>query len=401
MKNKTLNILMGIDSYYPIVDGVTECMHNYLKELNKTNTAFALAPKLDKNYIDNFPYEVYRCKSVYIPIYNNRYPTPSIDKKLKRELSERQIDIIHLHSPFSICKYATTLAKEKCVPIVSTFHTKFRQEFQNRLKNEKLTNHFMHKIGKALNQMNEVFVANDSMINELRSYGYYGKVTQMPLGTEFAPNSNSEELNEIANSKFALNNDEIIFLFVGRIEKVKNLDFTLDALAQLKKHTNNFKFIIVGTGSEIDNLKAKVRQNLLTKNVIFTGFIDREILPALYSRANLLLFPSSFDTFGLIKVEASAFNTPTLTLENTCVSYGITDGENGFLIKDSVEDYANKLKEIIEDKNTLAKVGKQAGATLYCSWQTASEKLLQRYKELIEENKLKYECRKSGKLNEY
>ena len=56
MKNKTLNILMGIDSYYPIVDGVTECMHNYLKELNKTNTSYIHIDVMDGQFVPNISF---------------------------------------------------------------------------------------------------------------------------------------------------------------------------------------------------------------------------------------------------------------------------------------------------------------------------------------------------------
>ena len=402
MKNDKINVLMGMDSYYPIVDGVSETMHNYLTEINKQHhKAIGLAPKIDKKYKDNFPYNIYRCKSIFIPIYNNCYPTPNLDRKLKKELNEQKIDIIHLHSPFAICKFGTKLAKKRCLPVVATFHTKFRPAFKEKLKSNRLTEMVMRKIGKAMNKMNEVFVANESIVEELRSYGYHGKVTYMPLGTEWQRNSDNATLNKIANTEFNIKAQEIVFIYVGRIEKVKNINFTLDALAELKKTFNNFKFLIVGTGIYLPQLKQEVEHKKLTENVIFTDFVERELLPAIYSRADVLLFPSPFDTLGLVKIEASAFNTPTLTIEDTCVSYGIKDNENGYLIKNTVKDYANKISEIIKDKTKLRQVGKNAGKTFYCSWEDASNKLLKRYTELIEENKEKYRIKKIGKLNEY
>lgn len=398
---KHLNILMGMDSYYPIVDGVCESMHNYLLNLNKRENAFALVPKIDKKQEDNFPYTIYRCKSMYLPFYKNRYPIINFDFKTKKDISEKQIDIIHLHSPFAICKYTIKLAKQKYIPIVATFHTKFREAFLEKIPSKHIANLLAKKIGKTLNKLTEVFVANDNIAKELRTYGYHGKITIMPLGTDLEKSKSNETLIKIANTKFNLKPDELIFLFVGRLEKGKNIEFSLNALSELKKDFSNFKFIIVGKGSYYKKLQDKVNALNLQNNVIFTGFIDRQLLPALYARANLLLFPSPFDTLGLVKIEASAYNTPTLTLSDSCASYGIKDNENGYIVANSIESYLSKLKDIITDINKLKEVGERASNTLYINWQQASDKLLTRYKELIEENKKKYNLRKCGKLNEY
>lgn len=388
MEKNKLNILMGNDSFYPVVDGVTEAMHNYLIQLSKWNNVAALAPYVRK-YKDNLPYKVYRCKSMYLPIYNDRYAVPNKDKKLKEELLSKDIDIIHVHSPFAICRFATQIARKKHIPIVATFHTKYRYEFKARLKSEAFTEYFMKKIGRTLNKIDMVFVANETLVEELRSYGYKGKVSVVPLGTDFKPNSDSEELTRLANETYSLKDDEFVFLFVGRIVKVKNIGFTLKALSIVKKKNPNFKFLLAGDGEQLDELKELAEKLGLADNVKFLGFKSREDLPMLYSRTDLLLFPSTFDTFGLVKLEAASFNTATLAVENSCVSYGIVDGENGYTIKESIRDYARKLINIMNDKSKLKEVGKRAGETLYSNWEISAKKLQEKYYEIIEDNRNK------------
>jgi len=384
--NKKLKVLMGIDCYFPSVDGVVQSMHNYLLELNKENEGYAIAPILKKKFEGELPYKTFWCKSVYVPIYGERYPTPKKDKKLNAELNALDLSIIHMHSPFAICNYGVEIARKKGIPIVATFHTKFREAFYDKLKNKRITESLCKKIGKNLNKVDEVFIANESMLEELRSYGYTGKVSYMPLGTEWEKSEKEQSAIDLVNSTYNIGKDEIVFCFVGRLEKVKNIDFTLNALKQLKEQNYKFKFIIVGKGPELENLKAQIQENGLNDYVIITGFIERSMLKAIYSRTDVLLFPSDFDTFGLVKVEASAFNTPTLTLENSCAGYGIIDNENGYLIKNDLNDYVAKLKHIIDNKADIPQIGKKAGETLYINWHEATQKLIQKYKELIANN---------------
>ena len=113
MEDKKLKIAMAMDSYLPTVDGVVMCMHNYCINASKEHEVTALAPKNAKNYVDNFPYKVIRCSSFYIPIAKLYYGTPGNDAKFKKAVYAQDYDIIHLHSPFNMAKFAIKLAKAK------------------------------------------------------------------------------------------------------------------------------------------------------------------------------------------------------------------------------------------------------------------------------------------------
>lgn len=381
--NDKINALVGIDCFFPSIDGVVQSMHNYLIELNKENHAYAIAPRLGEEYTGDLPYKTYWCKSVYLPIHREYYPAPQQDRKFKAQIEALDLDIIHIHSPFTICSYATKLARKKGIPVVVSFHTKFRQAIFAKTKSRIITNALCKIIGNNLNKVDEVFIANESMLDELRSYGYKGNVSIMPLGTEWEKSEKDQTAIELVNKTYNIDANEMVFLFVGRLETIKNIDFTIRALSKLKKDGYSFRYIIVGKGPELENLQQLILDCDLTENVIFTGFIERDLLKAIYSRADVLLFPSSFDTFGLVKVEASAFDTPTLTLKNSCAGYGITDNENGYLIEENLDDYIEKLKFIFANKEDISRVGKNAGETLYFNWENATECLTKKYKEII------------------
>lgn len=182
-------------------------------------------------------------------------------------------------------------------------------------------------------------------------------------------------INEV-NKKFNLDQNEKIFLFVGRVNKLKNLDFVFSSLAILKEKFDNFKFLIVGSGGDLEHFKNKTEKLKLNKHVLFVGKVmDRELLKALYTRADLFLFPSTYDTDGLVKFEAAAQNTPTVFIENTGASSSIIDGETGFIAKADPEDFADKIFKAMTDDVLYKYVSENISKNLYRTWEDSTKEL--------------------------
>ena len=196
---------------------------------------------------------------------------------------------------------------------------------------------------------------------------------------------NKEELASRANAKFNIGADELVFLYVGRIEKLKRIDMILDSLKILKDKGIKFRFIASGKGTDYDKIvKYKQKLGFTDDEVNFAGFLPREDLPLLNARADLLLFPSLYDNFALVKVEAAAYGTPGVFIEGSCTGYGVTDGVNGFLSKDTVKDFADKIEQAVADRDFLKEVGRNASRDLYASWEECTNQYIQRLKEIVE-----------------
>ena len=97
---------MFVDSFFPMVDGVTNVVDNYAKRLNDEEfEVVVFCPKnRDKKYVDNFTYRVERCKSVKIFFLDYDMPLPRFDRRYKKILKESNLDIVHIHSPFGVAK---------------------------------------------------------------------------------------------------------------------------------------------------------------------------------------------------------------------------------------------------------------------------------------------------------
>jgi 1,2-diacylglycerol 3-alpha-glucosyltransferase len=110
---------------------------------------------------------------------------------------------------------------------------------------------------------------------------------------------------------------------------------------------------------------------------------DREALSACYARADCFLFPSLYDTCGLVVKEAAAFGVPAVVLEASAAAEQIVNGVNGFVTDNSLHSYAGKLAELLEHPEDLARAGEGARRTLCTSWTEAVREVKERYLSLI------------------
>ena len=383
-----LKVLQAMDVYLPDVDGVINCMHNYCLNLNDKTELTVAVPKNRRGHVDTQPYKIVRCKSMHLPILNDYYGFPNIDKKFNKTIDNLQFDIIHCHSPFNMSSYVLKQAKKRKIPVVATFHSNMRPIFRSVVKSKFIAEKMVKFLGKRYNKFDECFVCSPLVEEQLRSFGYTGKVTYLPFGTDFEKCPCVEENRLKANQVFNIGADELVLIYVGRVMKLKRIDFILDSLKIVKDKGYKFRFYIVGKGAEMKKLQAKAKKlGFSSTEVIFTGFLPREQFPLIFSRADLLLFPSLYDNFGLVKVEGAAYQTPGLFIENSCAGYGITDGVDGFLSKDNVNDFADKIISSTQDRQQLKQIGQTALQNCYISWADCTDALLERLKEIVKEYK--------------
>ena len=115
--------------------------------------------------------------------------------------------------------------------------------------------------------------------------------------------------------------------------------------------------------------------------------MDRELLKAIYFRAKLFLFPSKYDANSLVQIEAASQKTPTVFLENTATSSSVTKDVNGFIVKDDINVFADKIKEVLEDDELYNRVQKAAFEQLYFSWDDRVQVAYKIYQEYIDKKK--------------
>lgn len=377
------------DSFPPVIDGVAMSVLNYAKSIQKNLGRAVVVTPHYPGFKDDYPFKVVRYSSVdggkNIGYRIGNPLSPFCFNRVAKE----KLDIIHVHSPFTAALFARMIRQYKKIPIVFTYHTKFDIDLEKRVGLAQIKNASVKLILNNINACDEVWVVSEGAGENLRSLGYTGEYRVMENGTDFVRGRSHPD--RVAKLREHYNvGDEPVFLFVGRMMWYKNTKFTLDALAEAKRAGMRFKMFWVGEGVDRSEMIDYAQAQGIGDECIFTGAIrDRELLREYFTMADLFLFPSTYDTNGLVVREAAACDCPSLVIEGSCASEGLKHMQNGILIPEKVEDYVKTLLHAAEHRGDLRLIGERAGREIYLSWDDAVRKAYQRYEEIVEEQRYK------------
>lgn len=389
MKNK-ITIGLFIDTFFPMIDGVTMVVHNYAKRLVKYADVIVFAPNYPgKDFDDSiFPYKVVRCKSLKAPIIDYGLPIPELDGKFKKALSKSNLDIVHIHSPFMVGKSGIKYAKKHNIPVIATMHSQFKKDLKRAVKNDKIATILNNTIIKTFNKCDECWAVNSEVARIFfEDYGYKTMPRVMNNSTDMEELQNKEEACERINKLHNIKSEEKLFLFVGRINSLKNIFFLAESLKILKETSDlNYKMLFVGSGQDEEELKKWITKNNMEDRIILCGRVsDRELLASYYARADLFLFPSLYDASSIVQIEAASQHTPTLFLKEAATTATVTNNVNGFLEENDVNKYAKRIEEIMNNQELYKKVCEKAFEDLYKNWDDTISEVYDLYIKLINE----------------
>ena len=381
-----MKVLIVLDCFYPNVDGPIEVIVSVAKKF--IEKGLGEVELLVPNYPQNQDVEglkIHRCFS--LPSQSGyRASMPALDQSVKKLIKTGGFDIIHVHSPFTLGKYVQQLGKKYGIPVVFTMHTKFGDELERRLKSKALVDFVMNYLMGCINECDYVTTVSKGTVDTLADYGYKhcNDVRVVYNGTSMQPlAANSKRVEEL-REKYGLNG-VTAFIFAGRLVGVKNVQFSLRALAEVKKRGyDKFKFLIVGEGEYGKTLK-KLATNLeIAENVIFIGKIsDKNELACHYAACDVLLFPSVFDNASIVIMEAAANGLPVATITGTCSAERISDGKNGFVWDNDLEVWTDNIIKLLNDPDAVSLAADGAVKDVYLGWDDIAEEYLQIYKQLL------------------
>ncbi len=378
------------DSYPPIMDGVALTVQNYARSLHKKNQPVCVVTPRAPKYADLVEYPVYRYASV--PILGRKpycLGIPQVDFPFLEKIKKVPFKLIHAHCPFSSAKVALNLKKKQNIPIIATFHSKFKADFDRAFNNQQITKWMLKEVISFFESVDEVWIPQAAVEETIREYGYTGKLVVMENGTEYAVNGNIDTLKQQARAELQISGNIPVFLFIGQHIWEKNTRLIIDTLALLKE--TPFNMFFAGTGYAEKELKALVKQYGLQSKVKFLGMIlDREELKRYYAAADLFLFPSLYDNAPLVVREASTMHTPSILVKGSTASEVVIDDYNGFLTENSSKAMAKRMLELINKPGDIRQVGLNASKTIARSWDDVTEEVLHRYNFLIKRLANKY-----------
>lgn len=198
-------------------------------------------------------------------------------------------------------------------------------------------------------------------------------VTYNGIDKKFKKIDNVKELEHIKN-KYSL--PDKFILYVGNLKPHKDVKTLIKSIEGL-----NLNLVISGKSNELIDRTIEVSD--LKEYVKFIGYIDDNDLPKIYNLADLFVFPSLYEGFGLPPLEAMASGCPTIVSSAACLQEVV--GDNKFVFKmEDYEELSKKINEVMDNekyRNDLIDIGINR-AKLY-SWDKCYNETLEVYKNIL------------------
>ncbi|MGQ9673999.1 MAG: glycosyltransferase [Candidatus Aminicenantales bacterium] len=288
-------------------------------------------------------------KAVHLPtIYSFRLPgyetyvmkVPSILRSLEQIYNANPEEII-ISTPGPIGILGLLAARLLHIKTVGIFHTDFTLQVRKLISDESVSQLLERLVRTFYSAMDEIRVPTQEYIRILESRGFdLSKMKIFPRAIDaeiFAPRPGARDR---LKQKFGLK-DGFNLLYVGRISKDKELPFLLSIYEHLLHMDDQWNLLIVGDGPYRRELQEKARRY---ERIRITGRVDYESLPEFYSAADILVFPSTTDTFGMVVLEAQACGLPAIVSDRGGPKEIIEDHKTGLIATaGSIDSWLDKI----------------------------------------------------------
>ena len=362
-----MKILMLTWEYPPrIVGGIARVVHDLSKRLIKDGHDVTVVTYKEGNvpyYENDKGVHVYRVDNYMINAKNFTDWTMQLNFNMIAKASEiinkeGKFDVIHAHD-WLVAYAAKTLKEAYDIPLVSTIHaTEAGRNSGIHNEDQKYVNDTEWMLTY---ESSEVIVNSKFMKNDLqRLFGLpYEKINVVPNGIN-TTTYNGLEKDYDFRRKYAMDNEKII-LFMGRLVYEKGVQHLISAMPKILEGYHDAKLIIAGKGGMTDELKAQVEAMGLGDKVYFTGYLNAKQVSKMYKCADVSVFPSTYEPFGIVALEAMLAGVPTVVSDvgglNEIVEHGI-DGMKSYA--GNANSLADSILELLLNPELCDKITKKA-----------------------------------------
>ncbi len=181
--------------------------------------------------------------------------------------------------------------------------------------------------------------------------------------------------------KYNLDREDKLVLFIGRLEKEKNLEFLINSFNELKIKNKKCKLILVGDGRERNNLENLVRKLKLENSIVFKGALDHNKIPEIINCSDVLTICSMYESGPLVAIESLACGIPVVTNDIGRVKEFILNSLTGRIVERNLFEFADAIEELFkEDQEEIQEACRKIAMNL--SFYQTAKKTLEVYKSI-------------------
>jgi glycosyltransferase involved in cell wall biosynthesis len=381
------NLCVVTHTFLPHVGGIEKVVYEQGKRLiQKDYNVKVVTSKLHKkrNYsIDGINVQTYNSFNIGFRL-GIPYPIPNFSSYKTFEETIKSSDLIHAHGhPYLSSLVAARLAKKYSKPLVVTQHNTFIQ--YNALWNafERLND---LTVGKEILKLADIIIVVSGATRKyVLSLGADSKkIVILHNGVDIQRFRPKDDIKEEMRRKLGIHKDAKVALSVRRLVYKNGIDTLIKSAEMVLQKNSNLVFLVIGKGPDLSEVKERIRQLKLEKNVKLLGFVSDEELPFYYNTADFFILPSkSGEGLPLVSLEAMACGLPVIATKVGGIEE-IMEENFGIIVP---PDNPNSLKEAILDFSqrdlSIVKKDLRLAMELKHSWDENVQKLTKIYEELI------------------
>ena len=267
-------------------------------------------------------------------------------------------DVIHAHD-WLVAYAAKTLKNSYNIPIVATMHA--TESGRNSGIHDETQRYINDTEWMLTYEASEVIVNSNYMKNELqRLFGLpFEKINVVPNGVNLNL-FNGVERDYTFRRRFAMDNEKII-LFMGRLVYEKGVQHLISAMPKILNGYHDSKLVICGKGGMLEELQAQVNHLGISNKVYFAGYMNGKDVQKMYKAADIAVFPSTYEPFGIVTLEAMLSENPVVVSDIGGLNEIVQHRENGMKTYcGNPNSIADSILELLYDHKLCADITKKA-----------------------------------------
>ena len=267
-------------------------------------------------------------------------------------------DVIHAHD-WLVAYAAKTLKNSYNIPIVATIHA--TESGRNSGIHDETQRYINDTEWMLTYEASEVIVNSNYMKNELqRLFGLpYEKINVVPNGVNLNL-FNGIERDYNFRRRFAMDNEKII-LFMGRLVYEKGVQHLISAMPKILNGYHDSKLVICGKGGMLEELQAQANALGIANKVYFAGYMAGKDVQRMYKAADIAVFPSTYEPFGIVALEAMLSENPVVVSDIGGLNEIVQHRENGMKTYcGNPNSIADSILELLYDHKLCADITKKA-----------------------------------------
>lgn len=364
-----MKIAFFCDAYTPTRNGVAISAATTAEELRRRGHEVTIFAPRYRGYTDQdetvirFPaMQWFRAKdfALALPILSSKFILPVLHQQ-EQFFAAQQFDVVHTHSPFTIGTIGARWGKRYGVPVVFTFHTLYHRYLHYApLPRWYSRPYTVHRVRRHCRFCRHIIAPSRAIARRMSLFHPKSPISIVPTGVRIERFQNGDGAR--VRARYGITLGELVLLYVGRLGPEKNLDFLLSTLAPLlgekqgekqdeenkKQSAPRVRLMIVGGGPVLEKLQNLARQLGISRDVIFTDFVEPQQIPDYFAAGDIFTFASRTETQGVSISEALAAGLPCVVVGALGAAEALQPEINGLVVPPDETAFREAVARLIE-----------------------------------------------------